>query len=80
MELQGVQPREVRILDRPEPARRLQRRRAASCAALLESSNFSVSAGEITENNSRFTVRPIGEFRSLEDVRNLIVAPGVRAR
>jgi HAE1 family hydrophobic/amphiphilic exporter-1 len=77
VELQGVQPREVRILIDPTrmatygiDVRKLREQ--------LESSNFSVSAGEITENNSRFTVRPIGEFRSLEDVRGLIIAPGVR--
>ncbi|MGI9246349.1 MAG: efflux RND transporter permease subunit, partial [Steroidobacteraceae bacterium] len=77
VELQGVQPREVRILVDPNrlaaysvDVRKLR--------ALLEASNFSVSAGEITENNSRFTVRPIGEFRDIEDVRRLIVAPGVR--
>jgi HAE1 family hydrophobic/amphiphilic exporter-1 len=77
VELEGVEPREVRILIDPT-------RLAAysvdvvQLRGLLESSNFSVSAGEITENASRFTVRPIGEFRSLEDVRNLIVMPGVR--
>src|SRR5512134_549911 len=77
VELEGVRPREVRILVDPNRLAAynvdVQRLRA-----ILESSNFSVSAGEITENNSRFTVRPIGEFRSLEDVRELIVAPGVR--
>ena len=77
VELQGVQPREVRILDDPN-------RLAAygvdvqKLRGLLESSNFSVSAGEITENGSRFTVRPIGEFNTLEDVRSLLVLPGVR--
>ena len=77
VELQGVEPREVRILVDPTrlaaysvDVRKLR--------ALLESSNFSVSAGEITENNSRFTVRPIGEFGSIDDVRNLLVGPGVR--
>jgi len=77
VELQGVQPREVRILVDPNrlaaygiDVRKLR--------ALLESSNFSVSAGEITENNSRFTVRPVGEFNSIDDVRNLLVGPGVR--
>jgi hydrophobic/amphiphilic exporter-1 (mainly G- bacteria), HAE1 family len=77
VELQGVQPREVRVLVDPNrlaaygvDVRRLR--------TLLEQSNFSVSAGEITENGSRFTVRPIGEFRSIQDVRNLIVSPGVR--
>jgi len=77
VELQGVQPREVRILVDPN-------RLAAygvdvqKLRGLLESSNFSVSAGEITENGSRFTVRPIGEFNTLEDVRSLLVLPGVR--
>ena len=77
VELQGVQPREVRVLVDPT-------RLAAygvdvqQLRALLVSSNFSVSAGEITENGSRFTVRPIGEFNTLDDVRSLIVMPGVR--
>jgi HAE1 family hydrophobic/amphiphilic exporter-1 len=77
VELEGVQPREVRVLVDPN-------RLAAygvnvrKLRALLEESNFSVSAGEITENGSRFTVRPIGEFRSIQDVRELIVSPGVR--
>ena len=77
VELQGVQPREVRVLVDPNrlaaygvDVRRLR--------TLLEQSNFSVSAGEITENGSRFTVRPVGEFRSIQDVRNLLVSPGVR--
>jgi HAE1 family hydrophobic/amphiphilic exporter-1 len=77
VELQGVEPREVRVLVDPS-------RLAAygvdvqKLRALLESSNFSVSAGEITENGARFTVRPIGEFNTLDDVRALIVMPGVR--
>jgi len=77
VELAGVQPREVRILVDPSrlAAYSIDVRKLR---AILESSNFSVSAGEITENNSRFTVRPIGEFGSIEDVRNLLLAPGVR--
>ena len=77
VELAGVQPREVRILVDPGrlAAYSIDVRKLR---AILESSNFSVSAGEITENNSRFTVRPIGEFGSIEDVRNLLLAPGVR--
>jgi HAE1 family hydrophobic/amphiphilic exporter-1 len=45
---------------------------------LLERSNFSVSAGEITERGQRFNVRPIGEFRTLEDIENLRVRDSVR--
>ena len=77
VELQGVEPREVRIL--VEPTRLAAYGvNVVRLRDLLEESNFSVSAGEITENGSRFTVRPIGEFRSVEDVRSLLVGPGVR--
>jgi HAE1 family hydrophobic/amphiphilic exporter-1 len=75
--LQGVAPRELRVLVDPD--------RLASYGIdvqalrrLLEQSNFSVSAGEITENGRRFTVRPMGEFTSIADVRALIVRGGVR--
>jgi HAE1 family hydrophobic/amphiphilic exporter-1 len=77
VQLEGVEPREVRILVDPTRLAAYSVN-VVELRNLLESSNFSVSAGEITENNSRFTVRPIGEFRSLEDVRNLLVLPGVR--
>jgi len=77
VELQGVEPRELRVLVDPD-------RLAAygvdvqALRQLLERSNFSVSAGQITENGQRFTVRPIGEFHSASDVRNLLVGGGVR--
>jgi HAE1 family hydrophobic/amphiphilic exporter-1 len=77
VELGGVEPREVRIL--------IDAGRVAAHGVdvrkvreLLERSNFSVSAGEITERGKRFNVRPIGEFRSVEDIRNLRVADNVR--
>jgi len=77
VELAGVEPREVRVLVDPN-------RLAAhgvdvrSLRTLLEASNFSVSAGEITENGARLTVRPISEFDDLQDVRDIVVSPGVR--
>ena len=77
VELQGVQPRELRVLADPD-------RLAAynvdvqELRTLLERSNFSVSAGEITENGQRFTVRPVGEFHSITDVRALLVRSGLR--
>ena len=77
VELEGVEPNEVRVLVDPT--------RVAAYGVdvlelrkLLETSNFSVSAGEITENGSRFIVRPLGEFHSLDDVRNLVIGGGVR--
>jgi hydrophobic/amphiphilic exporter-1 (mainly G- bacteria), HAE1 family len=72
--LEGVQRREVRILVDADRA-------AAHQVALpelrdaLQKSNFAVSAGEITERSSRFTVRPLGEFHSVEDVRRLSIRP-----
>jgi HAE1 family hydrophobic/amphiphilic exporter-1 len=77
VQLEGVEPNEVRVLVDPT--------RVAAYGVdmlklrkLLEASNFSVSAGEITENGSRFIVRPLGEFHTLDDVRNLIIGGGVR--
>ena len=46
--------------------------------ALLEKSNFSVSAGRMTEGHQRFSVRPIGELSSLEEVRNILVRENLR--
>ena len=77
VELQGVVPREVRILINAGrmAAHNIDVQRLAT---LLQKSNFSVSAGEITEQGQRFSIRPIGEFRSLDDIRNLRVASAVR--
>src|SRR6202008_2668638 len=46
----------------------------------LQGANFSVSAGEVTGGQQRFLVRPIGEFHTLDDVRDFIVQGGVRLR
>ncbi|MGE0582424.1 MAG: efflux RND transporter permease subunit [Steroidobacteraceae bacterium] len=77
VELAGVEPREVRVLvnadrvaahrfDVRELVRRLQR------------ANFSVSAGQLTDRGQRFQVRPIGELRSLEEIRRLVIGPDLR--
>jgi hydrophobic/amphiphilic exporter-1 (mainly G- bacteria), HAE1 family len=75
--LAGVEPHEVRILvDSGRIAAHgidLQR-----LVRLLERSNFSVSAGQITAQGERLSVRPIGEFRSLDDIRSLVIDGNVR--
>ena len=77
VDLAGVEPREVRILvDAGRVAAHGVDLRGLR--SLLERSNFSVSAGEITERGQRMNVRPIGEFRSVDDVRNLLVQENVR--
>jgi HAE1 family hydrophobic/amphiphilic exporter-1 len=72
VELHGVDPREIRIL--------LDSDRIAAhgidleeLRQLLERSNFAVSAGRITDNNQRFSVRPKGEFTSVEQIENIVI-------
>ncbi len=69
VELQGVDPREIRIL---LDWNRLTAHQIdmQSLRTRLQKSNFAVSAGQITADAQRFSVRPIGEFRSLDDIRN----------
>ncbi len=73
VELQGVEAQEIRIL--------LDSDRVAAHGVdlnelrnLLERSNFSVSAGRISADGMRFSVRPRGEFQSLEDISELIIS------
>jgi HAE1 family hydrophobic/amphiphilic exporter-1 len=78
VELHGVDPREIRIL--------LNSDRLASHGVdidelrqLLDKSNFAVSAGMITDGGLRFSVRPRGEFRSIDDIRAVVIdANGLR--
>ena len=74
-ELQGVDKREIRIL--------LDTERVAAHGVdinmmqeRLARSNFSVSAGRITDSGQRFSVRPQGEFRSIEEIRNFVIDDG----
>ena len=77
VELYGVDPREIRILINAD-------RIAAhgidinELRLLLERSNFSVSAGNLTDGNQRFSLRPIGELRTLDDVRNILIRENLR--
>ena len=44
----------------------------------LRAINFSVSAGQIDAHGQRLRVQPIGELRNLQELRDLVVADGVR--
>ena len=75
--LYGVDQREIRIL--------LNADRVAAHGVdlnelreLLEKSNFSVSAGRLTDNDQRFSVRPIGEMSTVDEVRNIVVRENLR--
>jgi HAE1 family hydrophobic/amphiphilic exporter-1 len=76
VELAGVEAREVRILVDPGriAAHGVDVRQLVQ---LLEKSNFSVGAGQITGNGERFSVRPLGEFRTLDEIRNLVIKGNV---
>jgi len=40
----------------------------------LRRSNYIITAGKITDANRRFVVRPLSEFQTVEDIRQLIVS------
>ncbi|MEO0953285.1 MAG: efflux RND transporter permease subunit, partial [Pseudomonadota bacterium] len=72
VQIEGVEPPEVKI--------RLDAGRIAAhginlgeLGELLRRSNFVVSGGQITAGNERWSLRPSGEFKSLDDIRNLVV-------
>ena len=70
VDLQGVDPREIRILLKPDQlaAHGID---ITTVRDLLMTSNFSVSAGKITAGDQRFSVRPSGEFDSVDQIREL---------
>ncbi len=77
--LEGVEPLEMRIL--ADPVRLAAHGvDVARLRTALQSANFSVSAGEITGGQQRFLVRPIGEFRTINDVRDFIISGDIRLR
>ncbi len=78
--LQGVDAREIRILLKPDQlaAHGVD---IASVRDLLMRSNFAVSAGKITAGEQRFSVRPSGEFASVDEIRDLTINnTGLRLR
>jgi HAE1 family hydrophobic/amphiphilic exporter-1 len=75
VDLEGVEPREIRIeliadrvvshsIDLVDLQRRLQQ------------VNFSDSAGLIRDNQTRYRVNPKGEFRTVEEIGDLVIADG----
>ena len=80
VDLQGVDPREIRILLKPDllAAYGVD---IATVRELLLRSNFAVSAGKITAGGERFSVRPSGEFSSVDEIGELTInAGGLRLR
>ncbi len=78
VELHGVEPREVLI---ELSGDRLSAHGVSlnDLAARLQAANFASSAGVISDGPTRWRVQPVGELRSLEELRALpIGGPGLR--
>jgi HAE1 family hydrophobic/amphiphilic exporter-1 len=77
--LYGVEKREIRIqlLADRIAAHNID---VAALSQTLRNANFSMTAGQITAEGKRFTVHPLGEFKSLEEVESLVVQDNIRLR
>jgi HAE1 family hydrophobic/amphiphilic exporter-1 len=80
VELQGVAPREVQIeLDADRVA--AHRVDLVDLATTLRRSDLSVAAGRVTDGDTRYMVRPVGQLSTLDAIRNLSVTDaGVRLK
>ena len=80
VQLHGVDPREIRILLRSDSLAAYGID-IATVRDLLVRSNFAVSAGQLTTGDQRLSVRPRGEFASVEEIRDLVInTEGLRLR
>jgi HAE1 family hydrophobic/amphiphilic exporter-1 len=71
----GVEKKEIRI---QLLADRITAHRVdlGQLSETLKRSNFLVTAGRITDTNRRYRIRPMGEFKSLAEIEELIVGEG----
>ncbi|MFC6440213.1 efflux RND transporter permease subunit [Bowmanella sp. JS7-9] len=77
VELYGVDKRQISI--------RIDSERMAALhvnpntlAQTLRNANFSMTAGHFFDNNEKITINPQGEYRSIDEIRELFVAKGIR--
>ena len=72
VDIQGAAPNEIEIAIDPD---RLTAHGISlnELAQRLQAVNFSVSAGTISEGDRRLRVQPVGELKSLDELRNLVV-------
>jgi HAE1 family hydrophobic/amphiphilic exporter-1 len=78
VDLHGVDPREILILLNADliSAYGID---VTDLRDVLTRSNFAVNAGRLTAGNQRLSVRPSGEFRSIDEIRDLVIsADGLR--
>ena len=80
VELYGVQAKEVRIelISDRVAAHKVN---LVDLASTLRQSDFSLTAGKISDSNRRFMVRPLGELKSIDQIANLMIdSQGLRLK
>ncbi len=80
--LPGVARAEINGISPPEIAIELNADRVTAhgiglneLAMRLTAANFSISGGTIDDGNKRLRVQPLGEFRTLDEMRALVISP-----
>lgn len=74
VDLQGIEPREIHIdlmADRVEAFGI----NLAELNELLSRSNFSSSAGLMNHQGRRYLINPVGEFKTVDQIRSLVISP-----
>ncbi len=77
--LYGVNKREIQITVDAEKLTALSIP-SDELVQTLSSYNFSMTAGHIINGNRKIIVNPQGEFRDIDEIRNLIIRKGVRLK
>ena len=79
VELYGVLKKQITIRISPEQVAALNVD-VNKLSQTLRDANFSINAGHFYDNGAKITLMPQGEFRQLDDIRNLLVRPGIMVR
>jgi multidrug efflux pump subunit AcrB len=77
VELYGVNKKQISIRLDPDRIAALHID-TASLTNTLSNANFSMTAGQFFDMGQKITVNPSGEYKSLEEIKSLIVARNVR--
>ncbi|MFC0048067.1 efflux RND transporter permease subunit [Rheinheimera tilapiae] len=77
VELYGVDKRQVTIRLLPERLRALQLD-AGQLLQTLSQQNFAMTAGEIRSKDESILVKPVGEFESLDQIKQLAIGRGLQ--
>lgn len=79
VELYGVEKRQVVVRLNPDKMRALNID-AAGLVSTLQGYNFAMTAGELRNINNSILVKPVGEYRELEEIASLPLRPGLSLR